>query len=72
MKQITIVTMDTFIHFTSYNYMFSLPFGICDQIKVYFTKTDPNHTSGKIKLTPSVGSSTVILLVLTISTTQTT
>ena len=35
-------------------------------------KTDPNHTSGKIKLTPPVDSYTIVLVVLTLSTTQTT
>ena len=39
---------------------------ICDQI------LQPNRTSGKIKLTPPVYSYTIILLVLTLSTTQTT
>ena len=37
-----------------------------------FYKTDPNRTSGKIKLTPLVDSHTIVLLVLTLSTTQTT
>ena len=37
-----------------------------------FYKTDPNRTSGKIKLTPPVDSYTIILVVLTLSTTQTT
>ena len=37
-----------------------------------FYKTDPNRTSGKIKLTPPVDSYTIVLLVLTLSTTQTT
>ena len=37
-----------------------------------FYKTDPNRTSGKIKLTPPVDSYTVVLVVLTLSTTQTT
>ena len=37
-----------------------------------FYKTDPNCTSGKIKLTPPVDSYTIVLLVLTLSTTQTT
>ena len=35
-----------------------------------FYKTDPNRTSGKIKLTPQVDSYTIVLL-LTLSTTQT-
>ena len=37
-----------------------------------FYRTDPNRTSGKIKLTPPVDSYTIILQVLTLSTTQTT
>ena len=37
-----------------------------------FYKTDPNRTSGKIKLTPLVDSYTIVLLVLTLTTTQTT
>ena len=37
-----------------------------------FYKTDPNRTSGKIKLTPPVDSYTIVLVVLTLSTTQTT
>ena len=37
-----------------------------------FYKTDPNRTSGKIKLTPPVDSYTIVLQVLTLSTTQTT
>ena len=37
-----------------------------------FYKTDPNCTLGKIKLTPSLDRYTIILLVLTLSTTQTT
>ena len=32
-----------------------------------FYNTDPNHTSGKIKLTPPVNSYTIILVVLTLS-----
>ena len=43
--------------------------------KVYVTRfyrTDPNRTSGKIKLTPPVDSYTIVLQVLTLSTTQTT
>ena len=36
-----------------------------------FYKTDPNHTSGKIKLTPPVDSYTIVLIVLTLSTIQT-
>ena len=39
---------------------------------IRFYKTDPNCTSGKIKLTPPVDSCTIILVVLTFSTTQTT
>ena len=35
-----------------------------------FYKTDPNRTSGKIKLTPPVDSYTIVLLVLTLSTAQ--
>ena len=31
-----------------------------------FYKTDPNHTSGKIKLTPPVDSYTIVLVVLTL------
>ena len=48
-------------------------------VKVVFTtyvtrfyRTDPNRTSGKIKLTPPVDSYTIVLQVLTLSTTQTT
>ena len=37
-----------------------------------FYKTDPNRTFDKIKLTPPVDSYTIVLLVLTLSTTQTT
>ena len=37
-----------------------------------FHRTDPNRTSGKIKLTPPVDSYTIVLQVLTLSTTQTT
>ena len=37
-----------------------------------FYKTDPNRTSDKIKPTPPVDSYTIILVVLTLSTTQTT
>ena len=37
-----------------------------------FYKTDPNRTSGKIKLIPPVDSYTIVLVVLTLSTTQTT
>ena len=37
-----------------------------------FYRTDPNRTSGKIKLTPPVDSYTIVLQVLTHSTTQTT
>ena len=37
-----------------------------------FYKTDPNRKSGKIKLTPPVDSYTIVLLVLTLSSTQTT
>ena len=37
-----------------------------------FYKTDPNRTSGKIKLTPPVDSHTIVLLVVMFSTTQTT
>ena len=37
-----------------------------------FYQTDPNCASGKIKLTPPVGSYTIVLVVLTLSTTQTT
>ena len=37
-----------------------------------FYKIGPDRTSGKIKLTPPVDSHTIILLVLTLSTTQTT
>ena len=37
-----------------------------------FYRTDPNRTSGKIKLTPPVDSYTIILQVLTLSTAQTT
>ena len=37
-----------------------------------FLKTDPHRTSGKIKLTPPVDSYTIVLLVLTLSTIQTT
>ena len=45
---------------------------ICDMKYVTrFYKTDPNRTSDKIKLTP-VGSYSIVLLVLTLSTTQTT
>ena len=36
-----------------------------------FYRTDPNRTSGKIKLTPPVDSYTIVLQVLTLSTTQT-
>ena len=37
-----------------------------------FYRTNPNRTSGKIKLTPPVDSYTIVLQVLTLSTTQTT
>ena len=37
-----------------------------------FYRTEPNRTSGKIKLTPPVDSYTIVLQVLTLSTTQTT
>ena len=37
-----------------------------------FYRTEPNCTSGKIKLTPPVDSYTIVLQVLTLSTTQTT
>ena len=37
-----------------------------------FYKTDPNRTSGKIKLTPPVDSYTIVLVVFTLSTAQTT
>ena len=37
-----------------------------------FYKTDPNRTSGKIELTPPVDSYTIVLVVLTLSTAQTT
>ena len=37
-----------------------------------FYRTEPNLTSGKIKLTPPVDSYTIVLQVLTLSTTQTT
>ena len=37
-----------------------------------FYRTDPNCTSGKIKLTPPMDSYTIVLQVLTLSTTQTT
>ena len=37
-----------------------------------FYRTDPNRTSGKIKLTSPVDSYTIVLQVLTLSTTQTT
>ena len=37
-----------------------------------FHKTNPNRTSGKIKLTPPVDSYTIVLLVLSLSATQTT
>ena len=37
-----------------------------------FYKTDPNRTSGKTELTPPVDSYTIVLVVLTLSTTQTT
>ena len=37
-----------------------------------FYKTVPNHTQAKLKLAPPVGSYTIVLLVLTLSTTQTT
>ena len=37
-----------------------------------FYRTEPNRTSGKIKLTPPVNSYTIVLQVLTLSTTQTT
>ena len=45
------------------------------QIILYVTRfyrTEPNRTSGKIKLTPPVDSYTIVLQVLTLSTTQTT
>ena len=45
----------------------------CMKINVTrFYRTDPNRTSGKIKLTPPVDSYTIVLQVLTLSTTQTT
>ena len=37
-----------------------------------FYRTEPNRTSGKIKLAPPVDSYTIVLQVLTLSTTQTT
>ena len=37
-----------------------------------FYRTEPNRTSGKIKLTPPVDSYTIVLQVLTLTTTQTT
>ena len=37
-----------------------------------FYKTNPNRTSGKVKLTPPVDSYTIVLVVVTLSTTQTT
>ena len=37
-----------------------------------FYKHDPNRTSGKIKLTPPVDSYTIVLVDLTLGTTQTT
>ena len=37
-----------------------------------FYRTEPNRTSGKIKLTPPVDSYTIVLQVLTLGTTQTT
>ena len=37
-----------------------------------FTKPDPNRTSGKIKLSLPVGSYTIVLVILTLTTTQTT
>ena len=37
-----------------------------------FYRTNPNRTSGKIKLTPPVDSYTIVLQVLTLSTTETT
>ena len=37
-----------------------------------FYKTNPNRTSGKIKLIPPVDNCTIVLVVLTLSTTQTT
>ena len=36
-----------------------------------YYKTDPNRTSGKIKLTPPVDSYTIVLVVLTLGTTET-
>ena len=48
---------------------------MCFDVTVYVTRfyrTDPNRTSGKIKLTPPVDSYTIVLQVLTLSTTQTT
>ena len=44
----------------------------CSLYVTRFYKTDPNHTSGKSKLTPPVDSYTIVLVVLTLSTTQTT
>ena len=38
---------------------------ICDHINFY--KTDLNHTSGKIKLTPPVDNYTIIVLVQTLN-----
>ena len=43
-----------------------------DRFVTRFYRTDPNRTSGKIKLTPPVDSYTIVLQVLTLSTTQTT
>ena len=38
----------------------------------FYKKNDPNRASVKIKLTPPVDSYTIVLVVLTLSTTETT
>ena len=48
------------------------PEEVVEEFVTRFYKTDPNRTSGNIKLTPPVDSYTIVLLVLTLSTTQTT
>ena len=50
----------------------AVKFGINTTSVTRFYRTNPNRTSGKIKLTPPVDSYTIVLQVLTLSTTQTT
>ena len=47
----------------------TLPCVLIYMCVIIFYETDPNRTSGKIKLTPQVDSYTIALLVLTLSAT---